>query len=294
LKAIFLILFFSFPAFADLLSEAEYVVRTSGCADCHTAQESQPFAGGYKIMTPFGNFYSPNITPDEETGIGKWNERDLKRALRTGKSPSGRPYYPVFPYRSYTKMSDEDIHKIWIYLSSLEPIRKRNRDHYFLSWWRGQRELLYTWNAFAFSNIGAGIRERIKSGGPGKMVKDPSKSERWNRGAYLAESMLHCTECHTPRGYLLQIPQSDLWMAGTNDALNDTPIPNITPDPTTGITWSEREWDIFLSSGFSPKMKQPGHEMADVIRNTSNLTKEDRTALIEYLRSLQPVEHYSQ
>lgn len=292
MKFAFLFFICALPAFADELSEGAYVVRTAGCADCHTSAESQPFAGGYKIMTPFGNFYSPNITPDKETGIGKWTEKDLKRALRAGRSPSNRPYYPVFPYRSYTKMTDEDIHKIWIYLQSLEPIRKRNREHY-LNWFRSQRDLLLTWNTFAFSNYSAPPADQIKSG-RGAFRPDPTKSQRWNRGAYLAESMLHCTECHTPRGSWLQIPENNLWMAGTNDALNDTPIPNITPDPTSGLTWSEQEWEVFLSSGYSPTLRQPGNEMADVIRNTSNLTKDDRAALVEYLRSLEPVEHYSQ
>jgi mono/diheme cytochrome c family protein len=280
------------PSFADELSEAAYVVRTSGCADCHTATESEPFAGGYKIVTPFGNFYSGNITPDAETGIGKWTERDLRRALRFGRSPSGRPYYPVFPYRSYTKLTNQDIHKIYIYLMSLQPVRKRNREPY-LSWFRDQRSLLYVWNQFAFSWSNEKIDEQIKSG-MGAFKPDPIRTAKWNRGGYLAEAMLHCAECHTPRSYWLQIPENNNWMAGTSDALSDTSIPNITPDPTTGITWTEEEWEIFLSSGFNPKLKQAANEMADVVRNTSNLTKDDRAALIEYLRSLEPVEHYSQ
>jgi len=280
------------PAKADDLSDGAYLVHVSGCADCHTARESEPLAGGYAIPTPFGTFYSPNISPDQETGIGKWTEHDLQQAIRRGLSPEGSIYWPAFPYRSYTKMTDGDIHKIYLYLMSQPPIKKVNRPHELnirLLW--GQRWLMNFWQLLFFRGEPRNPLKRIKEG-VDAFKPDPKKSAKWNRGAYIAESLIHCTECHTPRGALGQIEASQ-WMAGTENPLSGVAIPNITPDPTTGITWSEQDWLTFLSSGIMPDGKQVGDEMADVIRNTSRLTQEDREALIEYLRSLEPVMHYA-
>lgn len=258
------------------IEQGEYLVKIAGCADCHTAQADQPMAGGYRLETPFGDFFSPNITPDRATGIGLWSEEDFRNALRSGVSPSGRVYYPAFPYRSFSKISDEDIRKMYLYLKSLQPIHRVNRPHQ-LNPPYNQRWLMHFWKLLFFRR--------------GPLNADPSKSEQWNRGAYLAEALSHCAECHTPRNFLGGLKTSE-WMAGSDATLGGRAVPNITPDETTGLaSWSKEDWLRFLSSGYTPQFGTPAAEMADVIQNTSSLTKEDREALVEYLISLPPVFH---
>lgn len=268
------------------LQEGAYLVRMAGCVDCHTVDWDRPFAGGYALWTPFGTFYTPNITPDKETGIGNWTEQDLRRALRSGVSPEGRVYYPSFPYRSYTKITDEDIHKMWAYLETVPAIQKSDRVHN-LEFPFNQRWLMYFWQELFFRGPKSNPLLNIKVG-TGPFVPDPERSPQWNRGAYLVESLFHCTECHTPRNRF-GAPIADQWMSGS-DLGHGEIAPNITTDPGTGLgAWTPQDWNTFLSSGFTPQRNSVGGEMAEVIQNTAALTKSDRTAVIKYLRSLPPV-----
>lgn len=274
------------------LADGAYLARTAGCTDCHTLRPDQPFAGGGRLVSPFGVFYTPNLTPDARTGIGSWNEVQFLNALRWGLSPSGSPYYPAFPYRSFTKITDKDVHKIFVYLRSLQPIVK-SRLRSVLSFPYNQRWLVRVWDFFYFKGRSSDPEENVRTGqGPFEPV--PGRSASWNRGAYLVEALLHCTECHTPRAYigplLIGNLESGQWLAGGNIPISGKYPPNITPDPETGTgSWSKADWDHFLRSGFDPNGKSPGGEMADVIRGTAGLTDYDRDAVIEYLRSIKPV-----
>ncbi|MGZ3722692.1 MAG: c-type cytochrome [Bdellovibrionales bacterium] len=276
---------------SQLTAEGEYLVRAASCRECHTQNESQPFAGGLALPTQFGIFYTPNITTDKETGIGKWTAAQFQRAMRLGVSPQHQIYYPVFPYRSFSKMTNEDIYKIFFYLRSLPPIRKPNRPH-DLSLFYNQRWLLFFWQELYFRKpLFSNPMEGIKSA-DGPFVNVPDRSETWNRGAYLVEAVTHCAECHTPRDYFGG-PESSQWMAGSDILFSGKAPPNITPDPETGITWSRQEWSEFLASGVDPQGNSPGVEMALAVRATSQLTKADRDAMVEYLLSLTPVRRYS-
>src|SRR6266849_9812605 len=102
----------------ETVTRGEYLVRAGGCVSCHTAAGGQKLAGGRALVTPFGIFYSPNITADPETGIGRWTDAQFLRALREGVRPDGTNYFPVFPYPSFTGITDNDALAIKAYLFS--------------------------------------------------------------------------------------------------------------------------------------------------------------------------------
>ena len=110
-------------------SHGEYLTNAGGCVACHTAEDGQPMAGGRSLESPFGTFYTPNITPDNETGIGGWTDDEFVSAFQDGLSPEGEHYYPAFPYPSYTGMSRSDLLDIKAYLNSLQPVTAANREH---------------------------------------------------------------------------------------------------------------------------------------------------------------------
>jgi len=185
----------------DTVEQGEYLVRAGGCFSCHTAAGGQPLAGGRALSTPFGTFYSPNITPDPETGIGGWTDAQFLRALREGVRPDGANYFPVFPYPSFTGITDSDALAIKAYLFSIPPVHRQNRPHdigFPLSW----RFLQIGWKMLFFK--------------PGPFRPTPERSAGYNRGAYLITALAHCGECHTPRNMLGAMRPSIL-LAGTRD-----------------------------------------------------------------------------
>ena len=300
--------FASAPAHADASGDAvargAYIFSAAGCRDCHGASGPGYLAGGYRLATQFGIFYTPNITPNQETGIGTWTLADFKRALREGRSPTGMYYYPVFPYRSYTKMTDQDIGDMWAYLRSVPPVEKENRDHVLkfpfdnrqstgdgkLGALASTRSGVFVWQLGTAAPFYAGLEERMRAGFGRPMETDPSRTPDWNRGAYLVEAAFHCTECHTPRVPVLGTLEVSQWMSGANFKLNGHSVPNITPDVRTGLgRWTKDDWDTFLRTGYKPNRESIGYEMADVVQNTANLNPKDRAAVIEYLMTLPPV-----
>ena len=264
---------------ASVIIQGEYIARAAGCISCHTDRKrhGKPFAGGRALRTPFGTFYPPNITPDTQTGIGSWNEQDFSRALRQGLNPQAEHLYPVFPYTAYTKLTDDDVHALWLYLRSITPVQQANQPHE-LRWFTPPRVMLVLWKMLYFS--------------PGRMQIDPKKSTLWNRGAYLTEAMAHCSECHTPRN-LLGGGDTDLRYAGARFLEEDVVAPNITPDRDTGIgKWSTGDLAGYLESGLTPDGDTAGSLMAEVIDDgLQHLRKEDLQAIAEYVKSLPPVAH---
>ncbi len=262
----------------DVQRRGEYLFRAAGCANCHTDEKNHgaPLAGGRALKTSFGTFYTPNITPDPDTGIGRWSETDFIRALREGVSPAGEHYYPAFPYTSYTQLTDADLHAIWIYLSSRKPVRQANKPH-DLPWYLRSRVFLGIWKKMFFH--------------AGAFRPQPDRSAAWNRGAYLVNAVTHCGECHTPRNILGGFKPS-LRLSGNADGVEGAAVPNITPDKKTGIgKWSENDLAEYLETGATPDGDYAGDVMAEVIDNsTSQLTKEDRRAIAAYVMSLPPLE----
>lgn len=267
------------PALSAPLSHGEIVYRVAGCENCHTDRENKgaPLAGGRRLSTPLGVFYAPNITPDNETGIGRWREEDFVRALREGISPVGSHYYPSFPYTSYTRLTDEDIRALWTYLRTQPAVRQPNRAH-VLPWYLRWRALLAGWKWLYFS--------------PGAYAPQPDKSAEWNRGAYLAQAAAHCGECHTPRNALGGFRRG-FYLAGTREGAEGGVVPNITPDKKTGIgRWRSSELVEYLESGMTPDGDFAGDVMAEVIDNGLKfLTPADRKAIATYVLAQPAVEH---
>ena len=262
---------------ADPAARGAYVFHAAGCQACHTDSKNKGprLAGGRALSTPFGTFYTPNITPDAETGIGGWSVEDLARALHEGRGPDGRHYYPAFPYTSYTGMTDRDVADLWAYLMAQPPISRPNRAHELLLPFRF-RATLGIWKALFFK--------------PGRFAGDPARDETWNRGAYLVEALGHCGACHTPRNMLGGLDKSSR-LAGTASGPEGKKVPNITPHPEDGIgKWRESDITFFLKTGFLPDGDVAGGAMTEVIDEaTSHLSDTDRAAIAVYLRSLPPL-----
>lgn len=250
----------------------EYIAKAAGCAACHTdnAPGSVPYAGGRAIDTPFGTFYGPNITPHPERGIGKWTEADFRRALRLGEGPDGANFFPVFPYTSFTRMTDADVGDLWAYLRTLAPSARENREHR-IKWPFRWRFPVTFWKRLFFR--------------PGAFVADPAASAQLNRGAYLVSALGHCGECHTPRNFLGG-PKAGRTLAGGK--LPEGRTPNLTP--TRLKRWNDAQLKEFLRTGVTPDGDVASDLMDEVVRNdTSKLTAEDLSAIVAYLRALAPL-----
>jgi mono/diheme cytochrome c family protein len=257
------------------LERGEYVFHAAGCASCHSGP--LPLAGGRPLSTPFGTFYAPNISPDLEHGIGTWSEEDFIRALREGISPRGQHYYPAFPYLSYTRMSEEDMRALWVYLRARPAQAAPDRPHELL-WFVSARALLGPWKQGSFT--------------PGAWQPDPSRSAAWNRGAYIAQAFGHCGECHTPRGPLGG-PRKRLRLAGARQGPDGRRVPNITPDPETGLGhWNQQDWLAFFDTGQRPDGRFTGPMMMEVLCSSIQpLSPADRRALVSYLRSMPAIRY---
>jgi mono/diheme cytochrome c family protein len=266
------------PALAqssDAVARGEYLVRAGGCSSCHTMPGGPPLAGGRALATPFGTFYSPNITPDRETGIGTWSDADFVRALRKGVRPDGANYFPVFPYPSFTGISDADAVAIKAYLFSSAPVRRPNRPH-DVAFPFSLRFLQSGWKLFFFTK--------------GPFRESPQSDPAVNRGAYLVTALAHCGECHTPRNPLGAMRRS-LWLAGTFDGPDGQIVPNITPDGKTGIgEWEENDIIELLKTGATPEETKVTGSMRDVVADgTKYLTNADRAAIASYLMAQRPI-----
>ena len=239
-------------------------MTAGGCISCHRGQTeltSETLAGGLGIETEFGTFYAPNITPDTSTGIGSWKAEDFIRALKHGRQPSGGFYYPSFPYRAYSKLSDEDVLSMAAYLMSQEPVSMQIPNPETPIWLA--RWMIAGWNKLA------DLSE------PFNEIYDDAQL---NRGAYLARNLGHCGECHTPRNGL-GIPDYSREFAGAE--LGDEIIEPIDADSLK--EWTANNFDIFLLLGLKPDGEFVGGGMNEVIEhNTSKLTDEDRDALAAF------------
>ncbi|MDD5366491.1 MAG: cytochrome c [Gallionellaceae bacterium] len=263
------------PAGANAITDkGELVYRVAGCENCHTDRENNGvrLAGGRKLATPLGTFYTPNITPDPMSGIGRWTEAEFRRALREGVGPDGREYYPSFPYTSYTRMSDADIHALWDYLRTVPAVYKANKPHE-LPWYLSFRPLLIVWKWLFFT--------------PGAFRAEANMSAQWNRGAYLVNGAAHCSECHTPRNKLGGFKKG-AFLAGTLEGPEGTIVPNITPDKQYGIgTWCKADIAQYLGTGNRPDGDCAGSLMAELIDNgLKYLPQTDLQAIAEYVSNV--------
>ena len=259
------------PTAADsaAIERGRYVAIASDCTACHTMPESKlPLAGGYSISTPFGGIYASNITPDSETGIGSWTERDFFRAVRHGKGKEGEHLYPAMPYNAYVKLTDQDMHDLWMYLRSVKPIHYQVPETN-LGFPYNIRLAMMGWNLLFFRNAG--------------FQPDSSKSAEWNRGAYLVEGPEHCAACHTAKN-LIGGDSSDYLQGGN---LGEWHAPDITPNPHTGIgSWSEQQVVDYLKLGSNHVAVASGPMAEAVTNSTQHLTDADLRAIAVYLKQV--------
>jgi len=259
---------------AEQVKRGEYIFRAAGCYGCHTEKKDGaiPLAGGRALKTPFGTYYGPNITPDPQNGIGKWTDQDFIRALRQGVSPAGTSYFPVFPYTSFTGMTDQDMLDLKAYLFSLKPVAQPNKPH-DVSPPFGWRWLLFGWKAMFFT--------------AGPFKPDTTKSTEFNRGAYLVNALGHCGECHTERNFLGAMDRGKP-LAGNAKGPEGDKVPNITPDKETGIgDYGDKDIAYLLRTSLKPDGDAVGSSMGEVVEHgTSKLTDQDLNAISAYLRGI--------
>jgi mono/diheme cytochrome c family protein len=256
-------------------ANGQEIFNAGGCSSCH-AVPAQPdrtrLGGGLAIPSPFGTFYAPNISPDPSDGIGRWSEADFVTAVTSGVSPSGTHYFPAFPYTSYAHAKLADVRDLFAYLKTLPPVSGRAPDHQ-LPFPFNIRRNVGIWKLLFFD------------GRP--FAPDGTRSAQWNRGAYLINSFGHCAECHSPRNFLGGIIAGQRFAGGPNPE-GEGWVPNITQK---GLAeWSEKDIGYFLETGQTPDGDSIGGSMGRVIKNTSQLSTEDRTAMAVYLKSLPAVE----
>jgi mono/diheme cytochrome c family protein len=257
------------------LANGRTMFIAGGCSGCHAvpdAQDKTRLGGGLALKSPFGTFYVPNISSDRREGIGAWSEADFVTALTKGTSPDGRHYYPAFPYTSYQRMRLDDLRDLFAYLKTLPAVAGRVRDH-DLPFPFGFRRGLGLWKLLYLDGV--------------PFTPDPTKSATLNRGAYLVEGPGHCAECHSPRNLFGGIIASERFAGGPNPEGKGW-IPNITQKDLGD--WSEKDIAYLLETGQTPEGDSVGGSMAEVVRHTSQLATEDRTAIAAYIKSLPPIE----
>jgi mono/diheme cytochrome c family protein len=249
--------------------------NAGGCSSCH-AVPNQPdrlkLGGGLAMPSPFGTFYVPNISSDPTYGIGRWSEADFVTAVLKGTSPDGAHYFPAFPYASYQYASVDDVRDLFAYLKTLPAVSGKPREH----------DVPFPFNIRR--NVGI-WKWLFMDGKP--MAADASRSASWNRGAHLVNGLGHCAECHSPRNFLGGIVEAQRFAGGPNPE-GEGWVPNITQKRLG--EWSAKDIAYFLETGQTPDGDTAGGSMVRVIKNTSQLSAEDRAAIAEYLKALPPVE----
>lgn len=257
-------------ATADEVAKGRYLTDAADCRACHTAKGGLPFAGGRAFKLPFGTLYTPNITPDRATGIGKWTDAEFIRAVHKGISRDGSRLYPAFPYASYTMMSDADVTAIRRYLSTIPAVSKANLPNTF-GFPYNQRWLMRFWGAFFNSDK--------------RFQPIAERSAQWNRGAYLVEAAAHCGECHTPRT-LAQAMDTRKKFAGA--AAEGWNAYNITSDRESGVgDWTSAQLASYLKEGHAPGRGVASGPMAEAVEvSLSKLTNSDIAAMVTYLQSV--------
>lgn len=258
------------PTATSLVERGKYVATAADCGSCHTAPGGKPFAGGDVLKTPFGNFYGPNITQDKDHGIGTWTEQDFARALRLGVRKDGSDLYPAMPYTAYTKMSDADLTALWAYLRTIAPDSN-------------SPPAAETTLHFPFNIRTGNIAWRAAFFTPGSWEPTVGKSEAWNRGSYLVESLGHCGVCHSPSNLAFaEEKQHHL----TGNQIESWYAPDISDDPLSKLTkYTVDQLAHFFKTGRMPGNQVVFGPMGEVVHDSlSKLSDADLHAIALYLK----------
>lgn len=264
-------------AMAGLTGDPQHgklVFWAGGCASCHAAKGATgadllKLGGGQALVTAFGTFHVPNISPDPKDGIGDWTLQDFGNALLRGLRPDGAHLYPAFPYTSYNKMTRQDVADLWAYLRTLPAVAKPDKPH----------DLRFPFNIRRL----VGGYDFLYASKAWVVTGDLTPQQA--RGRYLAEAVTHCGQCHTPRN-MLGAMETSRWLAGAPNPDGQGRIPNITP---AHLKWSTTDIEAFLTTGLTPDYDSAGGQMADVVQNLAHLPKSDIAAIAAYLKKVPPV-----
>jgi mono/diheme cytochrome c family protein len=256
---------------ADLIARGKYLAQAGDCVACHTAPAGKLFAGGRAMPTPFGTLFTSNVTPDNETGIGKWTTDQFYSMMHTGRMPDGGLLYPAMPFASYTKVTRQDSDAIFAFLRSVPAVNQKNRPH-DLKFPYSNRSLIIGWRTLFFTE--------------GEYKPDPAKSDEWNRGAYLVQGLGHCGMCHTAINALGGSSESQAFEGGLIPMQNWY-APSLTSNREGGLgDWSIEDISDLLRTGVAKRGAVYG-PMAEVTYNSLQyLTEADTRSMAIYLKSL--------
>src|SRR6516162_2212966 len=257
---------------ADIVKRGEYLAKAADCMVCHTAKDGAAFAGGLPFPAPSGTLYSTNITADKDTGIGNYSDQDFLNAVQRGIRKDGARLYPAMPYTSYTFMTDADVLAIKAYLFSLPAVHRENQPD-TLQFPFNQRWSMIFWSWAFNPNT--------------RFTPNVAKSGEWNRGAYVAEALAHCGECHTPRNPAFGLDNRRKFAGAAYGWL----AYNITSDKGTGIgSWSDEEVFTYLAKGHTTGRGTASGPMGEVVDHSLSLIDPaDIRALVTYLRGIPAV-----
>jgi mono/diheme cytochrome c family protein len=248
----------------------EYLARAADCEVCHTADNGTPFAGGRAFVLPFGTIYSTNITPDPETGIGRYSDTNFLDAVHKGIGPGNTKLYPAMPYPSYTYMTDADALAIKAYLFSIKPVHAP----------APKNSLVFPFNQRALMGVWSAMFNADK-----RFEPNADRSAEWNRGAYLVEAMGHCGECHTPRNLFFALNNRQKFGGAVQAGWRAY---NITADRAAGVgAWSDADLAHYLSIGHADGRGTASGPMGEAVdASLKHLQPSDITAMVTYLRSV--------
>jgi mono/diheme cytochrome c family protein len=255
---------------ASVIERGKYLARAADCQACHTAEGGVPYAGGRAFVLPFGTLYSTNITPDAATGIGGYSDANFLDAVHKGIGRGDTRLYPAMPYASYTYMSDADALAIKAYLFSLAPVNAPAPSN-SLAFPFNQRSLMSIW-ALLFNP-------------DQRFEPNTERSAQWNRGAYLAEALGHCGECHTPRNLFFALNNRKKYAGAVQAGWRAY---NITPDKDSGVgSWSDADLAHYLSLGHADGRGTASGPMGEAVQDSLQyLQSDDIVALVSYLRTV--------
>jgi cytochrome c5 len=262
---------------AEQVARGEYLAKMGDCISCHTNVKSgtPAYSGGLPLATPFGTFYSPNITPDKETGIGNWTEGDFIRALKEGRDPHGRNYFPVFPYIYFSRITDDDAKALYTYFMSIPAVMQQNKSLPFPFGVPGARFSLWGWNILFFFPSDKAI------------AYEENQSPEWNRGKYIVDGLGHCSMCHTPLN-IFGAPKSRYYLTGA--FIDGYWAPNITRRGLESAT-HEQVVNVFKEGQLINNAGPVAGPMAEVNHNSLvYLSAADKLAIATYLKTVESEE----
>ncbi|MDP9970274.1 nicotinate dehydrogenase subunit B [Variovorax paradoxus] len=262
----------SAPVYSEATIERGRVLAALGdCAVCHTAPGGAPNAGGRAMQTPFGTLYTTNLTPDADTGLGRWSFSAFQRAMREGVSRDGHHLYPAFPYTAFAKTSDDDLQALYAYFMSMPAVRAETPKAE-LKFPFSMRPLMAGWNALFHD--------------PAPLQPVATQSAEWNRGAYLVNGLGHCGACHTPRNALGAEQGGSAFLSGA--MVDGWEAPALTQLSKSAVPWDADALYRYLRNGHSPRHGIAGGPMAEVVRELAQVPDADVRAMATYLASFNP------